>query len=312
MSFLFNFASDEDASERGTDSFNPNIGLGEGNSDGETIHKKTDTTFSEAKEVTDFCDDELISKFELLGVEFGQNCLKIVDTSKLGDLILKDEKFKSFANSENLVAALSASSDLVAGVYEGGLKMWECGDDLTHFLISHPVGQAIELKGKSILELGCGAGLPGVYCCTRGAQAVHFQDFNEEVLQLVTHTNATLNIIETEEVNCRYFSGDWSSLSQLLQQEKQIYDVILTAETIYSSENYPSLHDVFSTSLSSNGIIVVAAKVYYFGVGGGTDGFIEYVESRKRFTAEIVHTIKTGVPRKIIILRRQESDPLYR
>ncbi|KAK3797678.1 hypothetical protein RRG08_054697 [Elysia crispata] len=248
-------------------------------------------------------------KFESLQLEFGQQCLKVVDTRKLGNLILKDEKFRSFADSKNLVAALSSNSDLVAGIYEGGLKMWECGEDLVHFLSSHPVGQAIELKGKFILELGCGAGLPGIYCCSCGAKAVHFQDFNEEVLQLVTHTNATYNITESKEVKCRYLSGDWSSLSQLLQKEKQIYDVILTAETIYSPENYSSLHDVFHTSLSANGVVVVAAKVYYFGVGGGTDGFIEYVESQKCFTAEVVHTIKAAVPRKIILLHRQKSNP---
>ena len=31
--------------------------------------------------------------------------------------------------------------------------MWECGKDLAQFLASHPVGQTIEIKGKSVLEV---------------------------------------------------------------------------------------------------------------------------------------------------------------
>lgn len=33
------------------------------------------------------------------------------------------------------------------------------------------------------------------------------------------------------------------------------YDVILTAETIYNTENYSKLHDVFKTTLAEDGIV---------------------------------------------------------
>ena len=72
------------------------------------------------------CDTEMIAnrtlfifQFETIIVELGQQSLKVMDTSKLGNLIVSDGSFKQFAESKNLTRALSSNSDLVAGVYEG-------------------------------------------------------------------------------------------------------------------------------------------------------------------------------------------------
>lgn len=41
-------------------------------------------------------------------------------------------------------------SDLVAGVYEGGFKVWECAIDLIQYLSQN----SIDLSGKKVLDLG--------------------------------------------------------------------------------------------------------------------------------------------------------------
>ena len=65
---------------------------------------------------------------------------------------------------------MHSDSDLVSGVYEGGLKVWECAMDLVKFIKDLP-----ELvKGKVILEIGCGQGLPGVMALKCGAEGVIF------------------------------------------------------------------------------------------------------------------------------------------
>ncbi|CAG5127272.1 unnamed protein product, partial [Candidula unifasciata] len=160
--------------------------------------------------------------------------------------------------------------------------------------------------------LGCGAGLPGLYCCRRGAKQVDFQDYNEEVLKLLTHTNVLNNQAESDGLSSlsRYFAGDWSSFCSLAARENLKYDIILTAETIYNTDDYSKLHDVFKTVLADTGVIYLAAKTYYFGVGGSIDSFIEYVRGENCFNIEIVHSVNKGVQRKILKLWHLSNNAL--
>lgn len=68
--------------------------------------------------------------------------------------------------------------DLVQGVYEGGLKVWECSFDLVDYIYQNPSLVA----SKRVLELGCGQGLPGIACIKNGAVSVLLHDYNEEVI----------------------------------------------------------------------------------------------------------------------------------
>ncbi|ORZ07240.1 hypothetical protein BCR41DRAFT_311065, partial [Lobosporangium transversale] len=86
--------------------------------------------------------------------------------------------------------ALAGKSDLVKGVYEGGLKTWECALDLVAYLAE----QKENYDGKKVLELGCGSALPGIYVLTQSKTVtVDFQDYNDQVLKLVTLPNVLLN-----------------------------------------------------------------------------------------------------------------------
>ncbi|CAN1325229.1 Histidine protein methyltransferase 1 homolog [Linum perenne] len=160
------------------------------------------------------------------------------------------------------------NSDLVPGVYEGGLKLWEGSLDLVKALRSEIRKGELSFSGKRVLELGCGHGLPGIYACLEGAMAVHFQDFNAEVLRCLTIPNTTANLSQSShstkvspviEPEVRYFAGDWSQIHQCLPQVhndkkdaenssgKSLvydYDVILMAETIYSLSAQQSLYEL--------------------------------------------------------------------
>lgn len=61
----------------------------------------------------------------------------------------KDEQ----EDKENALNFLDAPSDLVPGVYEGGLKTWECSLDLVDCLDRILKGDAQNLKGKRVLEV---------------------------------------------------------------------------------------------------------------------------------------------------------------
>ncbi|KAL9411390.1 hypothetical protein AB3S75_045061 [Citrus x aurantiifolia] len=214
------------------------------------------------------------------------------------------------------------NSDLVPGVYEGGLKLWEGSIDLVKALRLDVQNGNISFSGKHVLELGCGHGLPGIFACLEGAAVIHFQDFNAEVLRYLTIPNVIANVPKklqpapTIETNCqsgaevRFFAGDWSQIHQLLPcvkyDEKDLnchpgdgptsgYDIILMAETIYSVSAHQSLYGLIKKSISRpHGVVYLAAKKHYFGVGGGTRRFLSMVENDSSMDACLVAEVTDG------------------
>ncbi|CAG9125381.1 unnamed protein product [Plutella xylostella] len=212
-------------------------------------------------------------------------------------------------NQSDIVAAESQHSDLVTGKYEGGLKIWECTSDLIEYLENHKT--EISLKDTKVLDLGCGAGLVGIYAFLNGAK-VTFQDYNKEVLEHVTIPNVLLNIDEEEDrekqiAQCSFYSGDWASFMNILE-ESELFNFILTSETIYNSENYDKLIELFLRRLSQDGVVFVAAKTYYFGVGGGTRQFEECVSKSLKLKSEVVWLSSGGVKREIIKITRNNTN----
>lgn len=193
------------------------------------------------------------------------------------------------------VFALS-NSDLVPGKYEGGLKLWEGSLDLIAALSSEMQDGRLSFHGKRVLELGCGHGLPGIFACLKAAAAVHFQDFNVEVLQCLTIPNVTANIEKEGHINTKtqFFSGDWGEVHCVLDQEAG-YDVILMAETVYSISALPNLYKLIKKCLSSpHGVVYMAAKKHYFGVGGGSRRFLSVVEKDGLFASSLVAEVADG------------------
>ena len=58
---------------------------------------------------------------------------------------------------------------------------------------------------------------------------------------------------------------------------------------------------MFDQATSSS---LLAAKFFYFGVGGSVPGFIQFVKSIGKMSVEQVATIEAAVPRNILSLRK--------
>lgn len=70
-------------------------------------------------------------------------------------------------------------------MYEGGLKIWECTQDLADFLTKtdeNDKNLLNDFEGKRVLDLGCGVGVLGVLALIHKAQGVTFQDYVRRVL----------------------------------------------------------------------------------------------------------------------------------
>lgn len=77
-------------------------------------------------------------------------------------------------------ATKSTHSDLLSGVYEGGLKIWECTQDLADYLTKNDENEKSlldDFNGKRVLDLGCGVGVLGVLALIHRAKRVTFQDY---------------------------------------------------------------------------------------------------------------------------------------
>lgn len=238
-----------------------------------------------------------------------------VNTKVVKTILLK-EKFPG----ENIVSeSFSSHSDLIPGVYEGGLKIWECTFDLLAYFTKANV----KFAGQKVLDLGCGSGLLGITALKGGAGEVHFQDYNSLVMDEVTLPNVVANfplqddsngVNEPEEkrqrkskvaqeiCKCRLFSGEWSEFCKLVLSEKLFvkYDLILTSETIYNPDYYSTLHETFLRLLSRNGRVLLASKAHYFGVGGGVHLFQKFVEERGVFETRTLEIIDEGLKRFLI------------
>uniref|UniRef100_A0A3B4B7V1 protein-histidine N-methyltransferase n=1 Tax=Periophthalmus magnuspinnatus TaxID=409849 RepID=A0A3B4B7V1_9GOBI len=213
---------------------------------------------------------------------------------------------------EILSRTLQQKSDLISGIYEGGLKVWECTYDLLKL-----IEKDIEtFGGKMVLDLGCGAGLLGILALKRGARQVHFQDYNSTVIEQLTVPTVILNCHEDDVdtmdptlhaslVKCRFFSGDWSRFLALLMKETppSKYDIIFTSETIYNTAYYPSLHDTLQKLLAPTGLVYLATKAHYFGVGGGLHLFETFVEERGVFSVDHLWDGEEGLQRHIVALK---------
>ncbi|KAL9250256.1 Histidine protein methyltransferase 1-like protein [Drosera capensis] len=204
-----------------------------------------------------------------------------------------------------------SNSDLVPGKYEGGLKLWEGSIDLVKTLESEACTGNLSFEGKRVLELGCGHGLPGIFTCIKGASAVHFQDFNQEVLRCLTIPNVRTNLPEQFQPmrsnaassegspEIRFFAGDWSDVNSILPLAQGDppagYDVILMAETVYSITALPKLYRLIKMCLSQpDGVVYMAGKKHYFGVGGGTRWFLSLVEKDGAMASSLVTEVADG------------------
>lgn len=104
----------------------------------------------------------------------------------------------------------------------------------------------------------------------------------------------------------RYFSGSWDSLSALLPQLGLAgsYDVVLSAETIYSPAAAASLLACIKACLKRpGGEAYIAAKSYYFGVGGGTAAFRQLVQADGALRVEGCRLYEDGASNRREILR---------
>ena len=285
------------------------------------------------------------SEGEITAAEFCNSdvCIRHIESADVqADIqILEAGKESDPEEESDCARAIHQHSDLIPGIYEGGLKIWECSRDL----VEHLHKSAVEWEGKRVLEIGCGAALPGLYALLMGARAVDFQDYNEEVLRHVTVPNVAANMLNAMQMkqsrlsrslrrssrkvhqdqkvqkpqvrlndaakalSVGFFAGDWGKLQEMFSEtvsshKSRKYDVILTSETIYREDAQTKLLELIKCCLAPHGVVFLAAKCHYFGVGGSVCAFEKALRLDGCLSSEVVYKgTGQGVMREILEMK---------
>ncbi|KAF0693608.1 Aste57867_15473 [Aphanomyces stellatus] len=205
-----------------------------------------------------------------------------IDATTQSSMLIVNEQHPQFVANTGELAKILTTSDIQTGVYEGGFKLWEGAVDLIQYLMRHassfPMASQADYR---VMELGCGHGLPGIYALLQGAAEVYFSDYNKEVIELATIPNVLRNASPiVAAAKARYYSGDWQLVSDLMHTQgvPPLFDLILTAETIYTESVAITLAQTIVRHLKRGGVALVAAKTYYFGTGGSVHHFKQLID----------------------------------
>jgi methyltransferase-like protein 23 len=133
-----------------------------------------------------------------------------------------------------------------------GAALWPSAIALAHELASR--GNA--LRGKTVLELGAGTGLPGIVASTFGARVT--QTDNHDVAMHLCRRNGARNGARGIE----YRNADWSSWDDVRR-----YDLIIGADILYSDTMHDRLHRLFNGNLAAGGRILVSDPFRKFSLG---------------------------------------------
>lgn len=124
-----------------------------------------------------------------------------------------------------------------------GVSLWPSAIALAHEVAARPG----EFRGRSVLELGAGVGLPGIVASTLGARVV--QTDREELVLHVCRLNADRN----RQAGIEHREADWTEWTETAR-----YDWILAADVLYGDSIHPHIRKILETNLTPRGRVLLA------------------------------------------------------
>ncbi|XP_040935130.1 histidine protein methyltransferase 1 homolog isoform X2 [Gossypium hirsutum] len=146
------------------------------------------------------------------------------------------------------------TTEMLSSKPDGFLKSWNSSFDLVNVLKHEIRDGQLSFRGKRVLELGCGYGVPGIFACLKGACTVHFQDLSAETIRCTTIPNVLANLEQARErqsrqpegpltpsrqtlsPTVRFYAGDWEELPTVLSVVRNDVSEVTTGMRLSFSE----------------------------------------------------------------------------
>ena len=124
-----------------------------------------------------------------------------------------------------------------------GLALWPSAIALAHEIAA----RGADARGRHILELGAGTGLPGIVAASLGARVV--QTDRQQAALSLGRLNAERNAVGAIE----HRLADWSAWTDTTH-----YDWIIGADIVYAAAMQPHLTHIFQSNLAPGGRVLLA------------------------------------------------------
>jgi len=204
--------------------------------------------------------------------------------------------------------------------------VWECSRDLSEYLTNEVNGSTSTIATMlrchadsiSVSELGCGRALPSISLLSaldiigfRGKINLMLQDLGADTIDSVTRPSVEEGISRlSADFRSRVFFDFVADAWAYMEIPPNSFHIVLSSECIYREDLFDPHASIINRMLRSDGVAILAAKRYYFGCGGGTIEFTEYLN--KVFSdlqVDLESTFENGMSntREIISIRRRES-----
>ena len=130
---------------------------------------------------------------------------------------------------EPLNVKLLASPSATTDPELTGQLIWPVSTLVSHFIAS-PMGKKL-IKGKNVIELGAGCGLPGIVASQSGASHVTFTDGNEVVVNTLLEQNAK-RYAKCPTSVCQFVWGNIDHFNNVRSITRRSFDVVLAADVV--------------------------------------------------------------------------------